>query len=208
MVDKICNFLTSKIREEDQSIDDERAEIINFGVQLIVGEIPKIFIMVAIAFLLGVGKLAAISFLLILPYRKFSGGFHLKTHIGCIICTTLMYAGTALLAKYFPITGITKYICVIVNLIYGVIMITKYAPADTENIPILTKKERKSKRILSYIVLVILLVASVFIKEQTISSIIIYGLFIQTTFITKLAYKITNNKYGYEVYMNEQMKIA
>lgn len=101
MIDTVCNFLTKKIREEMPEIDDERAEVINYGIQLIVGEIPKTFIMIAIAFLLGIGKLSILSFLIILPYRTFSGGFHLKTHIGCIICTTLLYCGNVFFSKIF-----------------------------------------------------------------------------------------------------------
>ena len=50
MVDKICNFLTNRIRKEMPDIDDERAEVINYGLQNIVGEIPKIFIMLGISY--------------------------------------------------------------------------------------------------------------------------------------------------------------
>ncbi len=41
MIDKICKFLTNKMREEMPDIDDERAEIINYGLKNIIGEIPK-----------------------------------------------------------------------------------------------------------------------------------------------------------------------
>ena len=46
MIDKICEYLTNKIRKQMPEIDDEKAEVINYGIQLIVGEIPKIFIQV------------------------------------------------------------------------------------------------------------------------------------------------------------------
>ena len=72
-------------------IDDERAEIINYGLQLVIGEIPKTLLILLIAYLLGVFKLTLLALLFILPYRTFSGGVHLKTHIGCIIATTLSY---------------------------------------------------------------------------------------------------------------------
>ena len=45
MIDKICEYLTNKIRKQMPEVDDEKAEIINYGIQLIVGEIPKIFLM-------------------------------------------------------------------------------------------------------------------------------------------------------------------
>ena len=65
-------FLTNKMKKEMPDIDDERAEVINYGLQIILGEIPKIFIMLGIAYLLGVFKLSLITFLIILPYRTFS----------------------------------------------------------------------------------------------------------------------------------------
>ena len=200
MIDKICLFLTNKMRKEMPEIDDERAEIINYGLQNIIGEIPKIFIMLGIAYLLGVFQLSLITFLIILPYRTFSGGVHLKTHIGCIVSTTAVYAGTALIAKNMVLNDLTKIFVVIAVWIFGIIMIKLYAPADTENVPILRKKERKQKQILSYIVFTIALIIAGIIKNPIISNIIIVGYFIQTCMITRLAYKITKNRYGYEVY--------
>lgn len=200
MIDKICIFLTNKMRKEMPEIDDERAEIINYGLQNIIGEIPKIFIMLGIAYLLGVFKLALITFLIILPYRTFSGGFHLKTHLGCIVCTSLMYTGPAFISKYIVLEGMPKIITIVLLWIFAMIMITLYAPADTENVPILRKKERMQKRILSYITMTIALVVAGLINNQVLSNIIIIGYLVQTCSITRLAYKITKNKYGHEVY--------
>jgi len=201
MVDKICGFLVEKMKKEMPDIDDERAEIINYGLQIMIGEIPKFLIMMAISYLIGVFELSIIAFLIILPYRMFSGGFHLKTHIGCIIGTSLMYSGTALIAKNVLIESILiKYLSIILIWIFGMVMIKLYAPADTENVPILRKKERKQKQILSYITLSIILFVGLFIKNDVISNLIIFGMLFQTLSITKLAYKLTNNKFGYEVY--------
>ena len=80
------------------------------------------------------------------------------------------------------------------------IMIKLYAPADTENVPILDEKVRKKKKILSYITFSIGLIATIFIQNNMVSNIIIVGSLFQILLITKLAYRLTNNKYGYEVY--------
>ena len=158
-------------------IDDERAEVINFGLQILIGEIPKIFIMLFLAYILGVFKLTLLTFLILLPYKGASGGFHLKTHIGCIVSTTAVG-------------------------LFGVIMIKLYAPADTEDVPIISKKVRKQKMILSYIFFILGLIISAVVPSNIISNLIIFGYFVQTCMITRLAYKLTNNKYGYEVYGN------
>lgn len=202
MIDKITEFLTNKIRKEMPDVDDERAEVINYGLQILLGEVPKFFIMLIIAYFLGVFKMTLITFLIIMPYRMFSGGFHLKTHIGCIISTCTFYCGVAFLSENIILNEIARYSLIIATLIFGIIMIKLYAPADTENVPILSKKVRKQKQIMSYICLVLGLIISAIIKNNTISNIIIFGYIVQTFMITKLAYKLTNNKYGYEVYSN------
>lgn len=202
MIDKITKFLTNKIRKEMPDVDDERAEVINYGLQILLGEVPKFFIMLIIAYFLGVFKMTLITFLIIMPYRMFSGGFHLKTHLGCIISTCTFYCGIAFLSENIILNEIARYSLIIATLIFGIIMIKLYAPADTENVPILSKKVRKQKQIMSYICLVLGLIISAIIKNNTISNIIIFGYIVQTFMITKLAYKLTNNKYGYEVYSN------
>ena len=207
MVDKITEFLTNKIRKEMPEIDDKRAEVINYGLQILVGEVPKFFILLGVAYILGVFKLSLITFLILVPYRGFSGGFHLKTHMGCIISTSAFYCGITILSKTIVMNFIVKYIITILLAIFGITMIKKYAPADTEDVPILSKKVRKQKQILSYISFIIGLAIALVIKNNIISNIIIFGYLMQTCMITKLAYRLSNNKYGYEVYQNtsEQM---
>lgn len=41
MIDKICENLLKKIRQESPDIDDEKADVIFYGLELIIGEIPK-----------------------------------------------------------------------------------------------------------------------------------------------------------------------
>lgn len=200
MIDKFCTFLTNKIRKEMPEVDDERAEIIMYGLQNIIGEIPKGFLILFIAYLLGIFKLTLIAMLVIAPYRCVSGGLHMKTHIECIIYTFILYGGSALIGKYVVLTGVIKYALGVIIWAFGMAMIKMYAPADTENVPILRKKERRQKQIFSYIILTVEFVIALVINNPIITSIIIFGDLIQTLTITRFAYNITNNKYGHEVY--------
>ena len=208
MIDKICNYLTNKIKNKMPEVYDERAEIINYGIHLVIGEIPKTFAFIVIAAVLGVLKEFVITTLIILPYRAWSGGVHLKTHLGCILATSFMYCGIAYISQFQMFSNEIKYILIALVWIFGMIMCKLYAPADTENVPILRKKERRIRQILSYITLTITLVAGIFIKNYIISNIIILGMFVQSIMITRFIYKITNNKYGYEIYAQENETIA
>lgn len=205
MIEKMCIALTKRIRKEMPEIDDERAEVINYGLQLVLGEIPKTIILIMIAWLLGVLKLTILALLLILPYRTVSGGVHLKTHIGCIIATTIMYTGNAFLSQYLIWNSdLIKYITVFFIWVFSMVMIKKYAPADTQDVPILRKKERKRKQILSFIIMTITLVLGLVIKNNTISNLLIVGILLQTITITKFMYKLTKNKYGYLEYIKAE----
>ncbi|MBQ9297990.1 MAG: accessory gene regulator B family protein [Clostridia bacterium] len=201
MIDKICIYLMKILKQKNPNISEEELEVANFGLQLIVGEVPKIIILIGIAFLLGIGPLTLLAFILILPYKTYSGGFHLKTHIGCIIGTTLFYCGNVFISKNLVLEPIwIKYVLIFVTWIFGMMMCKKYAPADTENVPIISKTERNKKRKLSYITLTISLIIAVFIPYNIISNIIIIGMIMQSISISRFAYNITKNKYGYELY--------
>ena len=147
MIENFCNFLVDKMRKENPEIDDERSEIINYGLQLLIGEIPKMLITLLVSYILGILRLTIIMVLIIMPFRAFSGGFHLHTHIGCIISTTMYYCGIPKISIFTYFNNQTKIIFVLCALIFGIIIIKKYAPADTENVPILQEKTRKQKKI-------------------------------------------------------------
>lgn len=203
MIDKFCEYLTNKIRKKMPEVDDEQAEIIMYGIQLIVGEIPKLILMIIIAAILGILWQTLLAFFLILPYKIVSGGFHLKSHLGCFLGTLICYCGNAILSSVITLPAQEKIILIVFNIILGIIMISKYAPADTTNLPILTKKERKTKKILSYIFLIINMIIAFVVPNTTISNILIFGSLIQTFSITRLAYKLTKNEYGYENYLKQ-----
>ena len=188
------------MKKKMPEITDEQGEAILYGLQLIIGEAPKMILLFAISFILGFGLEMLFAYIAIMPYRTASGGFHLHTHLGCIIGSVVFYYGNVILSKFLILDNIEKYILVVLSLIFGMLMVSIYAPADTENVPIISKKERKQKKILSYIILVITLVASLIIQNQVYANILIIGSIIQSISITRIAYKLTNNKYGHEIY--------
>lgn len=204
MIEKICAYIVNQMRKQMPDIDDEKAEVITYGIELIIGEIPKIFLLFIFSFIIGIGWYTVLAYVVLIPYRASSGGFHLKTHIGCIVGSSLFYYGIVYLSKFITLSVFQKYILIGLALVFGIIMVSLYAPADTENIPIISKKERKRKKVLSYITLVLTLIASVFIKDSIISNILIFGVIVQSFMISRLAYLLTNNKYGYKVYQQKE----
>lgn len=185
-------------------IDDEKAEVINYGLQLIIGEVPKIILLFAVAIILDIGWYVIFAYITMLPYKIVAGGFHLKTNIGCTIGTFVVYYGNVLLSKALEIGFETKCLVALIIWIFSMIMINLYAPADTINLPILRKKERRLKKILSYIFATLTLIVGLVIKDNTLSNILIINVLIESFCISKLVYKITRNRYGYQEYLKQE----
>ena len=205
MIDKICEKLLQLIRKDNPNIDEEKAEEMMYGLQLLVGEVPKFILLLATAIILKIGWLVIFAYITMLPYKFVAGGFHLKTHIGCTISTFIVYFGNVLLSKYIILEPIwIKFILIGLTELLAIMMISMYAPADTINVPILRKKERKIKKILSYIFATIFLIASAIIKDSVISNILLINVFVESISISRLIYKLTKNEYGYETYLKEQ----
>lgn len=207
LIERFCAFILKKMKVKMPEITEEQGEIIQYGLELIIGEFPKIILLFVLGFILGIGWYVLFAFITIAPYRGMSGGFHLHTHLGCIITTNVFYIGSVLISKYLFLDNIEKYILIALSYIFGMLMISMYAPADTENVPIISKKERKRKKILSYIILTILLSAAIFIQDRILSNILIIGSIFQTITITRIAYKITKNEYGHEIYEKENIEL-
>ncbi|MBQ3409513.1 MAG: accessory gene regulator B family protein [Clostridia bacterium] len=202
MVNQICNKLMDRVRSKMPEVDDERAEVIRYGFELLIGEVPKLLLMFVLAALLGKLKYFLISLAIICPYRTFSGGIHLKTHIGCFITTNLMYLGNVYFSEWIKFNSIYVKLAVIVfTYIFAVTMIILYAPADTETVPILRKNDRRKKKIEAIVWATGVLIISFCVKDIIIGNMCVFGILFQTLTITKLSYKIFNVKLGYLEYI-------
>ena len=203
MIEKFCKIILNRMKKNMPEITAEQGEIILYGLQLIMGELPKMILLFGISFIFGFGLEMIFAYFAIMPYRAASGGFHLHTHLGCILGSAIFYYGNVMISRFLLLGSMQRYILVALGLIFGILMVSMYAPADTENVPIISKKERKTKKILSYITLTITLGVALIIPSQVYSNILIIGTIIQTLSITRLAYKLTRNKYGYEEFAKQ-----
>ena len=197
MVDKICDSLLDKIRSNDPSIDEEKSEIIYYGLQNMIGELPKGIAILIIAAVLGVFKLVLLGSAEMLIYSGFAGGVHLKTHISCLITSTILVFGSTYFAKEFIYEN-TVWVYTLL-FVFNFIMAMMYAPADTENRPIMKEGQMKRQKVESVLmVTTVYIICTFIIKERVLTNLFMYMITSESLMITPLAYKIFHNKYGKE----------
>lgn len=194
MFSRISNYMTDLIYDTLPNVQPERREIIEYGVYMSVSEIVKIGIIILVSVILHILPYVFGTIAILGVQRIFLGGIHAKTHWGCLITHSIVVFGVVALSFVSEIDRM--YILPLVAP-FSYIIAYKYAPADLPQKPIKSKKQRKQLRIGGTVLLTILFIASVY-TPQIWSSIILFTCFIQASFMTPLAYKISKNKYGRE----------
>jgi len=205
MVDKISNkilcFLVNK-----SDIDDERREILLFGITRIVEDIPKTVGIILIGILLNIIFEMVVVTIIISLYKTFVGGVHAKTNCGCFIFSAVFYLAIIYLAKLVLITGKTRFLFVALNYIFAIYCIWTYAPADVPEIPKVDKRLRRNLKIQSFIMLnLIFLVTYLFVKDLYIQRIIAYSVLFINLMTTRTIYRLFKNEYGHEVYIPDEI---
>ncbi len=141
MIEKLANLTTNFITKVSDLSTKDKAYL-NYGLQLILGVIVEAVIMLSIAYMLNIFWpvfIAALSFLVIRPY---AGGIHLPSYLSCMIVTIFVFLLIGLITQVVQFNTILLLLVILLVSIFGLFMINKYAPADTDIIPITDPKQR------------------------------------------------------------------
>ena len=183
---KLLKYITSNIDKTE-----EEAEKIQYGIQVILINFFKAIILFSTALIFNVFTytfIAVISFAFI---RAFASGVHTDSSIKCIIINYIMFLGNAYLSRSITINRITAVAIVAISLISYII----YAPADTEERPLISKKLRKESKIKAIIVVIALGAVSILFLDDTYRNLIIISILEGAVIITPFVYWVFGKSY-------------
>lgn len=143
MIHEISELLSNKISNINNVIDNDKREIITYGLE---GILATLISVLSALFIACVCKrvLECIAFLAaFMPLRSYSGGFHASNHARCI----LILIGTVMVEMFILHVYDKPYvaICCIV-IILSLAMITLLAPIEDINHPLSANQKRDNKR--------------------------------------------------------------
>ncbi|KOA20281.1 accessory regulator protein B [Clostridium homopropionicum DSM 5847] len=170
---------------------EEDIEKIRYGLQVIFMNIFKMIILFVTAYFLGLFKYTLISLLSFGFIRTFSCGVHADSSIKCITCNFIIFLGNVLLSLSFSLNFISMVILFSISLI----LIIKYAPADTAERPLVSKKLRRTLKIKSCIAVLLLFLLSILLTNPIYKNILVYSALQESFLITPLAYSILKKPY-------------
>ncbi len=177
--------------------DSDERDILIFGVQRFLEDITKIIIITIIAAFLGILKEVYVVFAVMMVYKNFVGGAHARTNLECVFFTTLCCFIPIYMSKFFLLSNSKLLILTVFTVIFSIVIIVKFAPADTENIPIVNKKQRLKLKIGAGIVLpVIIIFFGMVIRDSYLYEIVLICLNISNFNTTPLMYRLLRCKYS------------
>lgn len=157
---KITMFISnnSNIRNADD------LEKINYALETILNEILKGIILIILFIILGKLNYFLFSLLILISIRTFSGGFHSKTFLGCLLLTTLYFIITSFVALVLP--RLDQSIYYLLSLI-NILIIIKRAPYPNPFRPIKNTKRRQRLRLLAIFFIILWTLILLFFIDST-----------------------------------------
>ena len=200
MKKKILNHCMSIVKDKYPEYDEDKLEVINYGLESIYLTFTKIIIIFILAIILKIWKevLLLLAFYNLIRVSEF--GMHAKKSIHCLIISLTLFIGGVYLCRYIVIPFILKVILSIIC----IILIARYAPADTEKRPIINKKLRRKYKIISVIISGMFAIGIVLLSDKNISNYLLIGMIEATIMLLPITYKIFDLPYdNYKRYLNE-----
>lgn len=201
--ERLSAKLTTVIAAHLEDLPEEKLAEINYGIAVFIANSYKMIFIFLLALLLNVFKYLLIAVASFGALRSFASGVHAKREWTCLPASTLfffgiIYLGTAVVLNAYAIS-------IIFALCFAAVL--RYAPADTEERPIVSKKLRKKLRIMSCITVMLLYAAAMYNLGTPVSSIIALSTLTESVLILPITYKLAGSRYGVGMQIRKKREV-
>lgn len=192
MKNKFLNSSLKMIRNNNSNLSEIELEEIRYGLEGIYLTITKTIVIFALSLILGVFKEMLLLLFFFNILRSTGFGLHAKKSWQCWISSIILFVFLPMLAKVIIIPFRIRFIIDMLS----IILVFKFAPADTEKHPLINEKKRKIWKIITTINTIFIVLLNLIIKDNTIINLIIFSIYIEIILINPLTYKFLNLNYN------------
>jgi accessory gene regulator B len=183
--EKCLNFM-----KNNTPIPEEDSEKLYYGLQVIMMDTSKTILLLITAYLLGILNYTVIAFISFATLRSFASGVHANSTLQCMISNYILFLGNVYLSLNFSINILIQSIIFIISFI----LVFIYAPGDSEERPLVSKKLRKRLQITSLTIIIIFYIIILLIKNNIYTNLITYSILEASLIITPIVYKLFGKK--------------
>lgn len=198
MKKKFLKYATQLIKEYYPETDDVKIEEYRYSLEGFYLTFTKMLVIIPLSIILGVFKEMIILLFFFNILREPAHGLHATKSWICLVSSSITFIGIPFLTKILIIPFQLKLFLGII----GILLIYKYAPADTKKAPIIKEQRRNKYKFISTINCIILTILYLIIKDEILSNIIIFSIWIEIFLILPITYKIFHLSYNnYKTYL-------
>lgn len=139
----IVRYISAQCPEKSK----EELEIIGYGLEGVLTTVPKIAFIITVGYFLNILQPLLCAVLSFGILRTFASGVHLNNGWACLIFSSIVFLFIAYAGVYIPLPMLLKIFMFLVSFI----LLTLYAPADTEERPLVVPRIRQELKVSSLI---------------------------------------------------------
>lgn len=183
--DLAVNYISKSIK-----MTQDEENVIRYGMQIVYYNSSKFAIILLAALLLGIISEVCTVFIIMATIRSFAFGFHADNSLSCILLTFINIFGVV----HFSLFDLSPLLKIFLGLV-ALILFAIYAPADTEERPLVDCRKRKRFKITVMIIWVMYVILACFVEKQ-LSNMIVLSLFFMAFNTCPILYIIFKKEYN------------
>lgn len=186
------NYSINSILSQHHDYDETKIAELKYGLEGFYIMITKAIVIFSLAIILGIFKEMILLLFFFNILRSTGFGLHASKSGICLFASSSIFLLLPFVAKIIIIPLYIKDILGIIS----IILIYLYAPSDTKKRPLVNKKKRTIYKLITTTNCIILVFISLIIKNEIISNLILFGIYIEIFLILPIVYKIFHLSYN------------
>lgn len=199
LMERLAEGITIRLNKQ---LNKEGLELqkMKLGLEIILINISKFIVIFSLAIYFNLLKEIAIMLCSFGCTRRVSFGLHAKSSMACTVLSLMSFILGAYFSYYIKINDFMVFI----GFVFINFLLFKYAPADTENHPLLGQALRKKLKRQSVFTGGFLMIIALILPSTVVKTLILLGTSFQVISILPITYKILHRGYNnYEKYERE-----
>lgn len=192
MKQKVLGYCLNTIRENKTDIDEIKLDEIRYGLEAIYITITKTVVIFSLALIFNIFREMLLLLIFFNILRTTGFGLHASKGWICLLSSSLIFIFLPFFSKLITIPIYIKSLLLII----AVVLIYFYTPADTVKRPIINKRRRQLYNFITTISCIVLSFIAIIIKDNTISNLILFGIYVEVALILPITYKTFNLSYN------------
>ena len=184
-MEKILNVTMDFLYKNEENMDEEKAEIIKYGLELLFIKITFFAATMVIGLFMHSFWQCLIFTTFFSGIRSFAGGYHANSRIQCFVQSMITFAAVLIILKLVKLYEMILIPIVVLSIISSIVIFC-FAPVDTENKRIDDEESRifKGKSRIIMMIEIVVAVIAYFIGFQSISCSVMLALIVTAILIS------------------------